>query len=323
MARIMSGGGVFSKLLGGLKSFGSSALGAFSTSLGQAGADRAIGGIFGGDKELSGLDEGTRQRDYMNAAYPGTNPWERLKGSTASIPAVNIAKRQADTSARNTRLQTAANVEAARIHGRAAAVNASATLGSDRGQEISDHIAHGTPLKRGSVSTQRESSTAALRQAKHAGTTAIARTSESVSKARDSLTHQAIALIRAQQVKINRDAYNLNVAKIAETPWYAKVLAMARRSYELEFEGKKPQAKSYDAWLQEWRRALSIGGIAEVGATKIFKLFNLHIAKFIRPRGRVNKNPGRGGSSKKGSPSGLKRGSRAWEDMMADKFPAQ
>lgn len=120
----------------------------------------------------TGAQAGQQSLDYMNAAYPGTNPWERLGTSGQGAPLM-IADRQQKSQQRIARGQVAAqtsisakvvskDLEVAKIHGKAVAVNNAGTIGIANIKPMGDYITGEDTARSGvsGVSTQRVSALA-------------------------------------------------------------------------------------------------------------------------------------------------------------------
>lgn len=70
-----------------------------------AGAGGAIGHkVFGIPPPVTGAQLGEQQRAYMDQAFPGTNPWERLGQSSALSP-VEVAQEQRKTQSKQLQVQ--------------------------------------------------------------------------------------------------------------------------------------------------------------------------------------------------------------------------
>ena len=122
--------GFLSSISGAIKSVGK-IVGGVSGALGSAGQ---ISGFFGGPTSIGGITGGQTGRElgqsaagYYDAAFPGTNPWERL-GAGNPMSSVVQAKAQREnvksqlaTSTSNVKEQTSSAVKVAKIQAAGAA----------------------------------------------------------------------------------------------------------------------------------------------------------------------------------------------------------
>jgi len=109
----IAGAGIGSFFKKGASKLGDTALDSLANQFGQK-----INGI---PSHLTGAQLGQQQKSYMDAAFPGTNPWERLGQSSALTP-VEVAKEQRNTQRevlrtqrQNVQEQTSAQRDVARI----------------------------------------------------------------------------------------------------------------------------------------------------------------------------------------------------------------
>ena len=102
-------------ILDALSGFGKSLLGGIGENIGNRAAEAAGDKVFGVPSHLTGAQLGEAQRQYMDAAFPGTNPWERLGQSSALTP-VQVAKENRRTQNQLVRQTTGAQKSVARIN---------------------------------------------------------------------------------------------------------------------------------------------------------------------------------------------------------------
>lgn len=121
----LSMGGITEPIISGLQATGN-----VVQAIGQT--KQALQGLGGGQQQPSGTELGERHRAFLEAAYPGTNPWEQLGASGSPQQADHariereklrtqekIAKLQTDTQKENVRKQTQAQRDVANISAQA------------------------------------------------------------------------------------------------------------------------------------------------------------------------------------------------------------
>ena len=118
--------------------------------------------------DLLGQSPGAQQKQFMDTAFPGTNPWERL-GSSQSQGPVQVARVNNATQRQLKNLEVATTRDVAKIQARASVINGLGAAAPGEVQKALQALETGTfdPTGKipGSLETSRMAASAQVRQA--------------------------------------------------------------------------------------------------------------------------------------------------------------
>ena len=242
------------------------ALGTGIAGSGGSGGPSSLGGITG-LQPGQGASTGREARSYYENAFPGTNPWEHLGAGNpmgAILPAALQSKtqmrnvdKQAQTARQNVQTQTstqssiaantvAANIAVAKIHGRAAGVEAAQNQAPGAEKKYGDYISEGTDPAITQPGARMETATAATMTAR---------------------AHELDSWTRTHEMDIKARAQDMAEGAHFKDPGTAKLAALASQAFKIGMSQTE-----FVKWMQQNPKKLAALGVAVRGASGAAKM---------------------------------------------------
>ncbi|AXL14831.1 DNA pilot protein [Microviridae sp.] len=201
------------------------------------GLDKLKDSVFGGGG-APGPDPSQLGRDaksYYDAAFPGTNPWERLGAGNPSSP-IAVQKAQAKTQNQVVDKQLQMQDIASARQARAAGLNAAIQLDPDNPKQYGDYVEKGTSVRPGdqkeNMGRRMGNLEIAQRKMFIDGKNADTNTANAITNQRNARVNQLNQENNHALMQIQKTKADLDIARITQNPGVAALMSLSVKAYK-------------------------------------------------------------------------------------------